>query len=47
MFSEDYKSKGANHRRDVGSLGLRGMVGRIYMYVGDHQILLYILNIRV
>ena len=47
MFSEDYKSKGANHRWDVASLGPRGMVGRIYIYVWDHQILLYILNIHV
>ena len=47
MFSEDYKLKGANHHRDVAVLGPRGMVGRIYMYVGDHQILLYILNIQV
>ena len=29
-----YKSMGANDPRDVASLGLRGLIGRIY--VGDH-----------
>ena len=34
-----YKSIGANDPRGVDSLGLRGLIGRIY--VGDHETLLH------
>ena len=34
-----YKSMGANDPRSLGSLGPRGLIGRIY--VGDHQTFLH------